>query len=753
MNLILRGFFISAILLPLFTACTTTATTIDTGSSYSVRPDEPTPDHSGMWLLPQIEGTVFDMMSEMGLQLQPSEIYSQSNPSLNQAITRINIGAEGGGGTGSFVSPQGLILTNHHVAYDGIAAISGPDQNFLKSGFFAESYEEEIPLTDYSLFIPVEQTEVTEIIQNNLPADADNRQRAEIKADLIAELIQERKGNDDDLIVEIDEYWSGNRQFMAVYKVIRDVRLVYAPEEAIGKFGGDIDNWMWPRHTGDFTFLRAYVSKDGSSAAYQPGNVPYEPERHLPVHTGELEPGDFTMTLGFPGTTYRFESSPAFGFYEEQQFPSLYKAFNAYLKGLEMQAFNNPETAAANAAERASIANALKYYEGLIDGFRHYKVVERKKADDREFTRWAESDSLRNLKFGRVIPQLEQSYEIARQTGDVLFLTFYSLQYSSLLQMGGLFNEFFDYSQAPDSIFYSSDDRQQLYDQVRTWQSAIDMEAEMLVLTELMLAMAELPEERRPLILFRFFDTTDPDSLNQEIRSFMDRQSTRSVLTDTTLAASWIFSELQFSDEAFSDSLYLVSRDIFETFELSRDNYFQHFQYLEPAQRRYAEGMILMSNRPYRYADANFTLRLSAGQVMGYVPADGVYHTPFTTYPGMLAKHTGKEPFNVPDKLLEYPMIAGNYAGYAEEGKSMILNFLSTNDITGGNSGSPVLNGKGEIIGLAFDGNIEGIVSDYYVVPDVARTISVNIRYILFMMDQIDQTGRLLTEMGIPDRN
>lgn len=751
--MILRGFFISAMLLPLFTACASTGTTTETGSHYTVRPDEPAPDHSGMWLLPQVEGSIYGMMAEMGLQLEPIEIYSESNSSLNQAITRINIGTDGGGGTGSFISSRGLILTNHHVAYDGIASISGQDQNFLKTGFYAASLEDEIPLTDYSLYIPVEQTEVTEQIQSNIPANAENRQRSEIKADVIAELIEERRGNEEDLVVEIDDYWSGNRQFMAVYRVIRDVRLVYAPEEAIGKFGGDIDNWMWPRHTGDFTFLRAYVSNDGSSTTYQPGNVPFEPERHLPVHTGELKPGDFTMTLGFPGSTYRFESSPAFSFYEEQQFPSLFKAFNAYLKGLEVQAANNPETASSNAAERASIANALKYYEGLIEGFKRYDVVNEKKEFDREFTRWAGADSLRQIEFGRVIPQLEQAYEIARQTGDVLFLTFYSLQFSSLLQMGGLFNEFFEYSMAPDSIFYSSGDRQQLYDQIRTWQSAIDKEAELLVLTELMLAMAELPEERRPLFIYRFFDSDHPDTLKQEIRSFMDRQSTRSVLTDTTQAASWIFSELQFSEEVFSDSLYLVSRDIFETFELSRDNYFQHFQYLEPAQMRYAEGIIHMSNRPYHYADANFTLRLSAGQIMGYVPADGVYYTPFTTYSGMLAKHTGEEPFNVPEKLRGYPIESANFGAYGEEGNPMILNFLSTNDITGGNSGSPVLNGKGEIIGLAFDGNIEGIVSDYYVVPDVARTISVDIRYILLLMDQIDRTGRLLTEMGISSGN
>ncbi|PWN05581.1 S46 family peptidase [Rhodohalobacter mucosus] len=744
MKLTYRGFFFFGLLASVLTGCSATGQEMlqDTPARYTVQPDAPSPDHSGMWLLPQVDGALYEQMTEMGLNLPPEELYNDQidNSSLNHAVLRINVG-EGGGGTGSFVSGEGLILTNHHVAYDGIAGVSGTEQNYLQTGFYAENYRDELPLTNYSLYIPIEQTEVTGQIESAIPKNAGNRLRAEIKATVSSEIIEARRDGNEDLMVEINDFWSGNRQFMSVYKIIRDVRLVYAPEQAIGKFGGDIDNWMWPRHTGDYAFLRAYVSEDGVSAPYQPGNVPYTPERHLKVNERALSPGDFTMTLGFPGSTYRFESSPAFSFYQDQQFPVLYSAFKAYLNGLEMQAANNPETAASNAAERASIANALKYYEGLIEGFQDYDVVSRKIAEDQEFVRWAESDSLRKSEFGRVMPQLEQAYQIARQSGDVLYLTFYSLQFSNLLQMGSLFNDFYEYSQAPDSVFYSSDERQQLYDQVRTWQAAIDMEAELLMLTEMLQAMAELPEERRPLILYRFFGSPESETLKQEIQKFITRQASGSVLTDTTIAASWIFSELQFSDEAFTDSLYLVSRDIFETFELSRENYSQHFQYLQPAQKRYAEGMIQMTGAPSVYADANFTLRLSAGQIMGYVPADGVYYTPFTTYSGMLAKHTGDSPFDVPEQL--------QYFSDSEltADSSMYLNFLSTNDITGGNSGSPVLDGNGELIGLAFDGNIEGIVSDYYVVPDAARTISVDIRYILFVMRHIHQTERLLLEM------
>lgn len=738
-------------LLPVLFSCSPSKETATSPGEYVIFPDRPTPDHSGMWLLPLITDDIHTSMRQMGLNLSNEIIYDSDSPSINQAIVRINIGTEGGG-TGSFVSSDGLILTNHHVAYDAIVSASSSQNNFLDDGFYAHSQEEEIPIPDYSLFIPIEQVEVTSLIQDRLPDGLNNRQRVQMKEEIIQELIENRQMGDEDLAVEIGDYWSGNRQFMVVYRIIRDVRLVYAPQEAVGKFGGDIDNWMWPRHTGDFAFLRAYVSEDGISQSYQPSNIPFNPDYHLSFRTGDLFPGDFTMTLGFPGTTYRLESSYAFDFYEKQQFPILQRAFEAYLKGLELEASQDEDVAVANAAERASIANALKYYQGIISGFEDYSITNQKRITDREFRQWVRADSLRNVRYGRVLPQLEQSYQIAGQMGDALFMSYYAIQFSSLIQMGSLFNDFHEYSKAPDSLFFSSGDRQQLFDMARMWNESMNMEAELLILSEMLQAMAEMPEDRRPLILYQFFDEIETEPLKMEIESFVDRQSASSALTDTSIASDWIFTEMIYSEEAFGDSLYLISRDLFETFEQSRDNYFQHFQYLEPAQKRYVEGMIEMRNEPDLYPDANFTLRLSAGQIMGYRPADGVYNTPFTTYSGMIEKHTGEEPFNIPSKLLNYKRDLTSdkapFGPYSQSG-DLVLNFLSSNDITGGNSGSPVLNGDGELIGLAFDGNIEGIVSDYLFIPEASRTISVDARYILFMMSEIDNTERLLEEIEV----
>lgn len=738
MQNLLRYFLFGVCFLIIYTSCSTTR---DSTVPYTIYPTKPAPDHSGMWLLPQITGAVHDTLTRRGVALAPSDFYSRQSPSLNQAIVRINIG-ESGGGTGSFVSDQGLILTNHHVAYDAITAASTPDTNYLSNGFYAGELEDELPVFDYTLYIPIEQTEVTDKINGEIDDNLTNLEKAEKKEQLIEVLIRERQSGNPDLVVEIDDYWSGNRQFMVTYRVIRDVRLVYAPRESIGKFGGDIDNWMWPRHTGDFTFLRAYVSPDGSSESYQPNNVPYVPDYSLAVRAGNLHPGDATLTLGFPGTTYRFESSYAFEFYENQQFPALQKTFQAYLKGLELKASGDSSIAVELAAERASIANALKYYEGVRSGFDTHHITRRKKEQDREFDRWVWSDSLRSQTYGQVLPQLEQSYRIAGQMGDLLFMSFYTIQFSSIVQMGPLFDEFYEYTREPDSLFFSLRERQQLFDQVRLWHETTQTAPEQLIATELLKAFAELPEERRPLTFYRFFETGSESGLKDEIERFMERQKSHSALLNRQIAQNWIYEKTG----TFTDSLYLVTREIHDILEQSQQNYVQHFSYLNPAQKLYSRGMLEMNPSPTAYPDANFTLRLSSGKIAGYRPADGLYALPFTTYEGLLAKYTGQEPFDIPRTLREY---SGSFDGYQTPDGNLILNLLSTNDITGGNSGSPLLNGSGELIGVAFDGNIEGIVSDFFVVPETSRTISVDIRYILFLMDQIDRTTRLLEEMEI----
>lgn len=727
-------------------SCTTTGSITNSSpapDSYAVYPQLPSPDHSGMWLLPQIQGDVFSMMRSRGLQLTEDDLYHPEKPSLNQAIVRLNVG-EGGGGTGSFISEKGLILTNHHVAYDAIASASSVDDNILKNGFYAGSIDEERLALDYSIYIPIEQTDVSDLIQKNIPENISAVERNQVQQQVAQFIAEQRRDNNPNLMVEVDDYWSGNRQYMVVYQIVRDIRIVYAPPHDIGKFGGDIDNWMWPRHTGDFAMLRAYIAPDGSARDYHPENIPFNPDKYLPVRVSELKPGDFTMILGFPGTTYRSESSYAFSFYENYQFQSLINVFNASLAGLEYAAANNSEAAVANASERASVANSLKYFEGIRDGFSEYNITQLKKENDLRFDTWVKADSLRNIKYGHVLSQLEQSYKIASAMGDVLFTSYYGFQYSEILQMATFFNDLYDEEEPAEN---TAEEREIMITIFTQYLNELNLDAEIVTLNHILYALATLPEERRPMVFYSFFENETPDELRSEITAFLERQKETSVVLNAERAEAFISAEPAITAP---DSIFTLSAEILQAFEVSRENYIQHFRYLIPAQKLYVEGMIEMDNDPNRYADANFTLRLTDGQILGYSPADGVYNTPFTTFSGMLKKHTGEEPFNVPESLLNYRSTSTNpFHGYADSKGNLILNFLSTNDITGGNSGSPVLNSAGEVIGLAFDGNIEGIISDYFVVPEISRTISVDARYILFVMDAIDKTGRLLEEMDI----
>jgi len=727
-------FGVILIALQVFTACTTQE------KLTHFNPDAPTPDHSGMWMMPQLTDGLYSNLEQKGIRLSADDIYNPDAPSLVNTITRINIGGSGGG-TGSIISADGLILTNHHVAYDGIAAAGGTEKDYLKTGFYAESMNDEIPLEGYTLHIPLLQKDVTDRFNNRLDRSISFEEKLQVREEVRQELIQQYSNGDSDLLVEVDEILSGNRMILSVYKIIRDVRLVYAPEEAIGKFGGDIDNWMWPRHTGDYTFLRAYTSKNGDSESYQPDNVPYKPETHLKIRNDDLKPGDFIMTLGFPGSTYRLESSYAFDYYEKYQFPVLEKVFSAYLNGLEIAAADRPEIAQQNASERASIANTLKYFNGVRKGFEEQKITRKKLQFDQAFKEWAAEDSLRNLRYGRVLPQLEQSYQIASQTGDVLYLTFYAIQFSKILQSASLFEELTNTSES-DMPGLRDEDKLMLFDALRQTLSTAHFEAEKATLTDLLATMAELPEDKRPLVFHRFFDSENSEQLKTDIEHFVDRRFSDSVLSDTSAARKVFLSDENPQTSLQSDSLFIIASDIHDMLEQSRENYVRHFTYLQPAQERYVEGILSMQGeRPY-HADANFTLRLSAGNVMGYKPEDGVYKFPFTTFDGMTAKHRDREPFDLPDQLLEY------HSSYSEA-SSLNVNFLSTNDITGGNSGSPALNEHGELVGLVFDGNIEGIASDYHFLPELTRTLSVDIRFILFMMEEIDRTERILEEIEI----
>lgn len=738
--------------------CSTSSSLKNPAPSEQSKPfyNRESPNDSGMWLLPQIKGAVHTKLKAKGLNLPANAFYDSTSPSLNQAVVRINIG-NSGGGTGSFVSDSGLILTNHHVAYDAIASASSASKNYLQTGFYADSMTTEIPIPNYSLYITIEQKDVTHKINSQLADTLTFHEREQQAQQIRKQLIANRKGNHNDLVVNIDDYWGGNRQYMTVYKVIRDVRLVYAPPQSIGKYGGDIDNWEWPRHTGDYSFLRAYVAPDGSSAKYAQSNVPFHPAKHLTINTSGIAPGDFTMVLGYPGSTFRNESSYAFKFYHNIRNPILIDYYQAVQDGLEYAAQQDSEVAVENASKRASVANSLKYYRGIQKGFKKYDIVQHKRGLEQTFAHWIKQDSLRQVTYRRVLPQLDQAYDIASQTGDLLYATALPLNNNSLLKIAGLYNSYQQYLADSTKSDLDQANKDSLLNRQQKILGSINIKAQNIMLSDMIYTLASLPDGKVPFYLMQKFNGAQGDTLKREIDHFLDEQRKQSIIYNIDRAKKFLALPIDSARIQPTDEMVKLYREILDSYKFSRKNYIQHFAYLRPAQKLYQRGMLQFKHDSTKYPDANFTLRLSGGRVHGYRPKDGIYYTPFTTLKGMLAKNTGKYPFDAPQKLQQYydSVRTGlrQPSRFVTSGGVQTVNFLSTNDITGGNSGSPVLNKDGQLVGLAFDGNIEGVISDYFYVPSVSRTINVDVRYILFLMDEFTHTNRLINELDIRSTN
>ena len=671
----------------------------------------------GMWLLPYIKKMNSKDLKKHGCKISAEDIYSAEKSSLKDAIVVF-----GGGCTGEIVSPNGLLFTNHHCGYSAIQKLSSVEHDYLKDGFWAMNNSEELPAEGLSVKFVRHIFDVTAEMMGNIPSTASQEEYMDIvdqnKKALIKTLEEKHPG----MLVTIPSFFGGNQFFAFIYEVYPDVRLVGTPPSSIGKFGGDTDNWMWPRHTGDFSIFRVYAGKDNRPAEYSEENVPYKAEKWLDISLDGIEEGDFGMIMGLPGSTERYKTSYEIDYMLEVENPQ-----RIYIRG-ERQAILRKHMDADQAvrikydAKFAGSANYWKNSIGMSRGIEKLNVRDKKAKQEAEFQVWANANTLPEERYVDALRLIAESQSEAKEESATLqYLSEAFFQSVELTQtMLGRFN--------PEQFY-------------KDYDEATDRDV-----AKRMFVIYRENNKRLPSIYKKIDEEFGGNS-----DAYVDWLYDNSQLTSLEKYNSVAALDAEAREAAFNnDPVYELALSLFELYnELVPAVAVADDKFAE-GHRKYIDGLMKMQPEKAWASDANFTIRLTYGNVLPYSPRDGVVYKHYTTIEGVMAKEDPSNPveFTVPERLKELYR-AKDYGRYADENGQLPVAFLVNCDITGGNSGSPVMNAKGELIGLAFDGNWEAMSGDVAFEPELQRTIAVDIRYVLFVIEKYGNAKWLVDELTI----
>jgi len=714
---------------------------IEKGAYASQPPDE------GMWLPMFIEDMTFDNMEALGLRLTPEMIYSINNSSIKDAIVGLSNSKTPSGFfcTAEVVSDQGLLFTNHHCGYDIIQQHSAIEHDYLTDGFWAMSLEEELMNENLTATFFIRMEDVTDSIVPFLSDTMSDSDRSS-KVREISGKLKKAASADNKYHVVVKGFFGGSEYYLFVYEVYEDVRLVGAPPSAIGKFGGDTDNWMWPRHTGDFSIFRVYASPDGGPAAYSEDNVPMNPKHHLPVSLDGVEKDDFAMIWGYPGSTDRYLSSYGVNFQINHFDPYIVDLLGAKLEVWKQDMEADREVGIKYASKYASLANGWKYFIGEEKGLRRLDVESQKRNLENDFAAWTEADPERKQKYGEVLGKLKAGYEgMGPDFKPLIYTALGAAGGAEIFELAVNFNTLKGLLESKDktgAIEETADELQSVVEEhFKNYNSSTDKK----VFARMMeLYYDEMPKEVLPSVFVDMVNDHDGDfdalaadvwdetifSSEEKISSFLDNPKFKTLDKDPVLALS----------NAFTGVMMQVS-----------GNYGQASASLEKYERLFIQGLREMFPDKAFYPDANSTMRFTYGTVQDYKAADAVFYDYKTHLSGVMEKEDpSNEEFIVPQKLKDL-YNAKDYGRYEEDGK-LVTCFLTTNDITGGNSGSPVINGRGELIGIAFDGNWEAMSGNIAYEPNLQRTICVDIRYVLFVIDKYAGAQNLIDELTFAPR-
>jgi len=690
----------------------------------------------GMWIPSLLQKYNIDEMSQMGFKLSAEDVYSINKASMKDAVVLFGTGC-----TGGVISPDGLVITNHHCGFGQIQEHSSVEHDYLTNGFWAMNRSEELTNPGLTVRFLVKMEDITNKILKNVTDKMDQVTRLDTIQKNI-ENIKKEYITGTGYSADIKPLFNGNQYFIYIYEVFKDIRLVGAPPVAIGKFGGDTDNWVWPRHTGDFSLFRIYAGKDNKPAAYSAENVPYKPKKFFPINLKGLKEGDFTMVFGYPGTTQRYIPSQAVSLIMNQSDPAKVAIRTVKLDIWSKRMKADPKIRIQYASKYVSASNSWKKWQGEVKGLQRLDAVNVKKAGEADFKKWVTVDPERIQKYGTILSDFEKLYK------EYLPYQAANDYYTECIQRG---SDIFTLAAKFEPLETAKDGEQltievkKLREYLVSYFKDYDQATDERVWSALMqIYVGNVDQKFMPEKLVKMIPEVKSDNFVASIYR-------KSILTDS-------FKINRLLDNFNQKSINRLQKDpAYALFKTIRQHYVANvdliyktiYSDIGVVQKKYTAAIMEMNAGKRMMADANLTLRIAYGKIEGYKPADGVMLKSFTTLKGIIEKENPEIlDYNVPESLRKL-YLTRDFGQYTNESGEVPVAFCASNHTTGGNSGSPVVNASGELIGLNFDRSWEGTMSDIVYDPDQCRNIALDMRYALFIIDKFAGAGYLLKEMEI----
>jgi len=688
----------------------------------------------GMWLLPLLKKMNIKTMQQMGLKLSAEEIYSINNSSIKDAIVHF-----GGGCTAEIISSEGLLVTNHHCGYGSIQRLSSVENDYLANGYWAMDRSQELPAEGLTVTFLESITEVTKDIEKALKKAKTAQDSTEAMKQIEANLTGKAVGNDKYLRARIYSMYGGNAYYLIVSKVYNDVRFVGAPPSSIGKFGADTDNWMWPRHTCDFSMFRVYADKDNNPAPYSPDNVPYRPKQHLKISLKGIKPNDFTMIIGYPGRTNRFMTQS-----ELVETHDISNAISIYIRGKRQELMMedmlaDPKVKIQYASKYSGSSNGWKKWMGMNETFAKLDVESRRAQEEIEFMEWVGKKKSRIKKYGDALDKINYAVKDRAEALTIYTTLAESVGRIEIMSIASMVNTLYT------TPFATDKEKEQYTDMIERRVASFYKDYSLPTDRKIAKAMIKIAKERLSEENLPSFYKDIENTFAGDIDAYVDYIFDNSIFKSEKKVMEAIEAETPVKD----DPAVVLGNSFSAVTPPLRAKIASTQKIFDEGKKEYIAGTLEMREGEAIYPDANSTMRLTYGSVLPYSPKDAVIFNYYTTLEGVMQKEDPDNwEFIVPEKLKELYK-AKDYGRYAMPNGEMPACFITNSDITGGNSGSPVLNANGELLGLAFDGNWEAMSGDIIFEPELQRCINVDIRYVLFIVDKYGGAGYLLDEMDI----